>query len=358
MVSLHVTLDHLKELAGLKMSKELPRLTCQIHAHSHPSKVSMAHGHSSGSTLSSSDLPIERRVITSSSDTASTQWKGSHKDSAVTASRDSARESTTSNKRQPQIVSRLTSSTPATPFDSAARRGPAAQHARARPVLSRTSGSVESLTAAQQKRRMRRAISDPNQLQSRAPVKSRNLASSDTVCRSSSAQSAYPDLHRLKRPTVGYDAVSGGLAFDTEAAARNKSQRAAENATWGRRQYTTLSVGRNRSAYPAWARVDTGQTLKQSIASAFLTLVANVLCGLLIVLQMCMRVVMAPAELIFAACISSQPPWAVSSPVESSVRPQRPFDKDYTQLEDTRRPPSTEDEWIAEALLSDYGFSI
>jgi len=341
------------------MSKELPRHTCQVQAHTHPSEGSMAHGHSSGPALSSLDLLIERRVITSSSDTASTQWKGSHNNSAVTASHDSARGSTTSNKRQPQTSSssRLTSSTPATPFDSAVRREPAAQNAKARPVLLSVSGSAESLTSAQQKRQMRRAIGDPNQLQSRAPVKSRNLASSDTVCRSLSAQSAYPDLHRLKSHTVGNDAVGGGLAFDTEAAARNKSQRAAKNATKVRRQYTTLSVGRNRSTYPAWARVSTGQTLKQSIASAFLTLVANVLCGLLIVLQMCMRVVMAPAELIFAACISTQPPWAASSPAESSVRPQRPFDKDYTQLEDTRRP-STEDEWIAEALLSDYGFSI
>ena len=312
----------------------------------------MAHAHSSCSALSSLNL----RVITSSSDTASSQWKSSHKNSAVTASRNSARGSTTSNKRQPQTSSSsLTPSTPATPFHSAARCGPAAQHARARPVLLPTSGSVEALTSAQQK--TRRAIIDSNQLQLRTPVKSRNLASSHTVRRSSSAQSAYLALHRLKGPTVGNAAVSSGLAFDTEAAARNKFQRASKNATRVRHQHTIMSVGRNRSAYPAWARVDTGQTLKQSIASAFLTLVANVLCGLLIVLQMCMRVVMAPAELGFAACISTQPPWAASSPAESSVRPQRPFDKDYTQLEDTRRP-STEDEWIAEALLSDYGFSI
>jgi hypothetical protein len=290
------------------MSKELPRHTCQIQAHKCPFKGSMAHGRSTGSSLSSSGLPTERRDIPRASDTASSHWEGTHKNSAATLSLNSAGESTTFRKRQPRTSSssRLTSSTPATPFDSAARRGPAAQRARAGPVLSPTSWSVEALTSAAQHGRTHRTESDPNHLQSRAPVKSRNRVSLDAEHQGSSAQSAYPDLHRLKVPT----SVSGGLAFDTEAAARNKSQRAAKNTTRVRHQYTPLSIGSDRSAYPAWARVGAGLTLKQSIAASFLTLVANILCGLLICLHTCMRVVMAPAGFVFAACISSQPPWA------------------------------------------------
>ena len=352
--STSIKTESLEELLSVKMSKELPRHTCQTHAHD-PSRSSMAHGRSTGSSLSSSGLSTEQQVIPRASDTASAHWEGSHKNSSATLSLNSAGESTTFRKRQPRTSSSssLTSSTPATPFDSTARREPAAQRARAGPVLSPISGSVEALTSAAQHGRTHMVISDPNRLQLRAPVKSRNLASLGAAHQGSSAQSAYPDLHRLKVPT----SVSGGLAFDTKAAARNKSQQAARNATRVRHQYTPLSISSDRSAYPAWARVGAGLTLKQSIASSFLTLIANILCGLLICLHTCMRVVMAPAGFVFAACISSQPPWAASSPVESWVRPQRPFDEDCSQLEDTRRP-STEDEWIAEALLPDYGFRV
>jgi len=314
-------------------------------------ELEMVHECSTGSVLLSLGLPTERRVIPSASDTASTHSEGSHTKSAVTV----PRESRTSRKRQPQSSSssRLTSSTSesATPFDATDSRGPAVQHARARPVLSPTSRSVEALS-----KRTYRATSHPVQPQPRAPVKFRNLASSDTVRRTSSAHSAYPDLHRLKGPTV-YDDDISRLAFDTAAAANNNSRQAAKSATQVRHQYTSLSVGRDKSTYPAWARVGTGQTLRQSIASSFLTLVANVLYGLVIVLHMCTHAVIAPARWVFAACISSQPPWAASSPFESSACPQQPFDEDCTQLQNTRRP-STELVWISEALMTDYGFSV
>jgi len=316
----------------------------------------MAYECSTGSALSSLGLPTKRRVISSASDTVSTHSEGSHTKSAVTVPRKTAGESRTSRKRQPQTSSssRVTSSTreSATFFDSTVRHGPAVQHARARPVLSPTSGSAKALS-----KRTCRATSHPDQPQPRAPVKSRNLASLDTVRRTSSAHSAYPDLHRLKCPTVGNDAVSGGLAFDTAAAGRNRSRQAAKSVMQVRHQSTPLSVGSDSSDYPAWARISIGQTLKQSIASSFFTLIANVLCGLLIILCMCTRAVMAPARWVFAACISSQPPWAASSPIEPSACPQQPCVEDCTQLEDTRRP-STEFGCISEALMTEYGFSV
>jgi hypothetical protein len=102
-----------------------------------------------------------------------------------------------------------------------------------------------------------------------------------------------------------------------------------------------------------------GQSIPSSIASSFFTIFSsfftiftNCLLGLWIIFHMCL---IAPPHFVFARCVSSNPPWASSSPTTSSVRAQlqRPLKEECRQslFED-----STEDMWALEALCFDYDF--
>jgi len=123
----------------------------------------------------------------------------------------------------------------------------------------------------------------------------------------------------------------------------NDSNHVATNATgvkpWSISSIKPMSTG---SEYPAWARISKGQSLIASLFPALFTVATNcILLGLLSI-QMFMRLALGPAVFLVDVCMSSHPPWAVSSSTESSVH-----------LKDRRRP-STEDTWALEALSFDY----
>jgi len=231
----------------------------------------------------------------------------------------------------------------------------------ATPVSSATRGSAQSV----QRQRMQ---SDPTQLRSErgsnpgAPNYSRSLEmarrGSQAVLQFQKAQRSQQRESTSSRPDT---ATSTFADRSTLSNARKNSYQLVKNITRVMPRSNSLPVlasaghAKSESSYPA--RVQVGQS-----SSNFTCLL-----GLLGIFQMCMRLVMAPVLLVVDACVSSHPPWALSSPTESSVRTQRPIDGRERLHKESPSPnkevicartPSTSDMWALEALALDYDFSI
>ena len=231
----------------------------------------------------------------------------------------------------------------------------------ATPVSSATRGSAQIV----QRQRMQ---SDPTHLRSEhgstpgAPNYSRSLEmarrGSQAVLQFQKAQRSQQHESISSRPDT---ATSTFANRRTLSNARKNSYQLVKDITRVKPRSNSLPVlasaghAESESSYPA--RVQVGQS-----SSNFTCLL-----GLLGIFQMCMRLVMAPLLLVVDACVSSHPPWALSSPTESSVRTQRPMDgRERLQKESPRpnkevicaRTPSTSDMWALEALALDYDCSI
>jgi len=228
----------------------------------------------------------------------------------------------------------------------------------ATPLSSVTRGLAQSV-------QRQRAQSDPTQLRPR-PGSNPYSRSSEMARRGSKAVLQFQNVQKSRRKSTSSrpDTVTSSFTNRrTLSNAGKDSYRSAKNISRVKPRSNSLPVlasaghAESMSSYPVRVRVGVEQS-----SSIF-----TCLFGLLSLFQMCMRLVMAPVLLVVDACVSSHPPWALSSLTESSVRTQRPIDGKERQQKETQSPtkevmcawtPSTPDMWALEALALDYDFSI
>jgi len=138
-------------------------------------------------------------------------------------------------------------------------------------------------------------------------------------------------LHRPKS-----QAVSCGSAFDAAAAinALRLQALAAKNAKYSNCRATYRSKSQQAGC---------DQTSWFFCTKKATTVIKRFLLGLLGTLPTCVSLVVLTVAMCVAACFSSDPPWAIPSPVFQRAK---------------RRRFSMEDMWVTEALTFEYDFSV
>lgn len=100
------------------------------------------------------------------------------------------------------------------------------------------------------------------------------------------------------------------------------------------------------------------RTSLPSSPSVLSTIITSFL-GLLTILQTSMSLMLVPAKCVLAACLSSQPPWSVSSPGTRPPSYRKSRQRLAGNSSDQLSSLSTEDMWAWEALSLDYNnFSV
>ena len=155
----------------------------------------------------------------------------------------------------------------------------------------------------------------------------------------------------LRRPRIR--SVSGGSTFDAQAIANNDLR------LWVLEAKQIKHINRRAKCMPRLLPAGSHQGFNTSLfvcTGSTITAIKHCLLGFLSTLHTCISPVLLVFTNFFAACLSSDPPWALPSPVSGCVKGWR------SGTGNERRRPSTEDTsrclWAIEALTFEYNFNV
>jgi len=209
----------------------------------------------------------------------------------------------------------------------------------------------------------RRRHSEEPDVQKLSRASGSTSSSAETALKSGMQRRDSPSLHSVRRRgslmSTAADsnvAISSGSAFyASQVMARRTSKPEVARAKPRPRSTDSRQSTQSNQPEGAGIRVGTGQSLRSGLFSVFSALAS--LLGLLMSVQTYLRLVMAPAKLIFA-CLSSQPPWFGEPSASENGRRHSHREHAKGPIQSQRRRLSTEDMWAMEALALDYDFSV